>query len=104
MEEFSKQGTLATAGTGTVIATGTPVLGVFLSKVTTMRFHNLLAYTIDVYKYEALTSTTTLIYELNLSAGDTVTDTLTYALNEGDEIRVLSNISNTTYYANGILY
>ena len=102
MAEFSIQGVLST--TGTVLATGTPVIGTFLSYVSTMRFNNPSAYTLQLYKYEALTATTTLIYNLNLAAGDTVTDTLRYALNEGDQIKAYSNITGTTYYANGILY
>ena len=102
MEEFSVQGVLST--TGTVLATGTPAVDVFLSKVTSMRFNNPSAYTLQLYKYEALTATTRLIYNLSLAAGDTVTDTLTYALNEGDQIKAYSNITGTTYYANGLLY
>lgn len=102
MTEFSIQGTLSTSGT--VLATGTPVSGTLLTKVSSMRFNNSLAYTLQVYKYEAATLTTTLLYNLSLSAGDTVTDTLSYALNDGDQIKVYSNITGTTYYATGIIY
>lgn len=102
MAEFSVQGVLSTSGT--VLATGNAEVGSLLSKVFSMRFNNPAAYTLQVYKYEAATSTTTLLYNLSLTAGDTVTDTLAYALNEGDQIIAYSNIAGTTYYANGILY
>ena len=102
MAEFSVQGVLSTSGT--VLATGNAEVGSLLSKLFSMRFNNPAAYTLQVYKYEAATSTTTLLYNLSLTAGDTVTDTLAYALNEGDQIIAYSNIAGTTYYANGILY
>jgi hypothetical protein len=102
MGEFSIQGTLST--TGTVLATGTTSVNAILSKVMNLRFNNPLAYTIQLYKYDAATTTTTLLYNLSLSAGDTVTDNLTYALNPGDELKAFSNIVGTTYYAYGITY
>ena len=102
MTEFSVQGTLSTLGT--TLVTGTSGTAGFLSKLSTMRFNNPLNYTLQVYKYEASTATTILLYDLSLSGGDTVTDNLQYVLNEGDEIKAYSNIAGTTYYANGILY
>lgn len=100
MAEISIQGTLST--TGTVLLTGNG--STIKAKLMNMRFNNSLAYTLQVYKYEAETSTTTLLYDLSLSAGDTVTDNLMYALNNGDEIKAFSNIAGTTYYAYGITY
>lgn len=100
MGEFSKQGTLSV--TGTVLATGpVPALSI-LTKVLNLRFNNSLAYTLQLYKYEAATATTNLLYDLSLSAGDTVTDNFMYALNPGDTITAFSNIVGTTYYAYGI--
>jgi len=101
MAEFSIQGTLSI--TGTVLYTGATG-GALLSKITNLRFNNPIAYTVQLYKYEASTSTTTLIYNLSLSAGDTVTDNFTYALNPGDQLKAYSNIVGTTYYAYGITY
>jgi hypothetical protein len=100
MAEFSKQGILSI--TGTLLATGGA--NTIFTKVFNLRFNNPLAYTIQLYKYEAATTTTTLIYNLSLSAGDTVTDNFTYALNPGDELKAFSNIAGTTYYAYGIIY
>lgn len=102
MTEISIQGALSI--TGTVLATGAsgPVSG--LTKILNLRFNNSLAYTIQLYKYDAATTTTYLLYDLNLSAGDTVTDVFTYALNSGDQLTAFSNIVGTTYYAYGLSF
>jgi hypothetical protein len=102
MAEFSNQGVLAT--TGTVLISGSEVSSVLLAKMLSLRFNNALAYSIQLYKYEGKTATTTLIYDLSLAAGDTVTDNLAYALNPGDQLIAYSNIPGTTYYAYGITY
>jgi hypothetical protein len=102
MAEFSNQGTLSL--TGTALATGTKTVTGVLDKVMIMRFNNPLAYSIQLYRFEFLTSTTTLIYDLSLAAGDTVTDNLTYALNDGDQLIAYSNIPGTTYYTYGLNY
>ena len=101
MAEFSKQGDVAV--TGTVLCTGTGAVPL-LTKVISMRFNNPAAYDLKLEKYEALTSTTTTIYDLTLSAGDTVTDNLSYALNPGDQLIATSTVVGTTYYAYGIDY
>lgn len=98
MTEFSNQGELSI--TGTVLLTGGPPI-VVLDKLISLRFNNPLAYSVQLYKYEALTLTTTLIYNLNLSAGDTLTDNLIYVLNNGDQIIAYSNILGTSYYTYG---
>lgn len=101
MTEISNQGELSI--TGTVLLTGTLSTSI-LSRLITIRFNNQLAYDVQLYKYEALTTTTTLIYDLTLSAGDTLTDNLSYLLNNGDQIIAYSNILGTSYYAYGITY
>lgn len=101
MAEFSKQGDLSTSGT--VLYTGNSS-DTALSKIVSMRFNNPSAYTLLLEKYEAATATTTVIYDLSLSAGDTVTDNLVYALNPGDQLRATSDITGTTYYVYGIDY
>ena len=99
MTEISIQGELSI--TGTVLLTGGPSILV-LDKLIGIRFNNPLAYSVQLYKYEALTLTTTLIYNLNLSAGDTLTDNLVYVLNNGDQLIAYSNILGTSYYTYGI--
>jgi len=101
MAEISNQGELSI--TGTVLLTGGSST-VSLNKLLNIRFNNPLVYSVQLYKYEALTTTTTLIYDLTLSAGDTLTDNLTYALNNGDQIIAYSNILGTSYYIYGITY
>jgi hypothetical protein len=101
MAEFSKQGTLSTLGT--VLYTGTDSVGA-LSKIVSLRFNNPGAYDLKLAKVDYATSTVNTIYDLSLSAGDTLTDNLTYALNPGDQLIATSNIAGTTYYVYGIDY
>lgn len=101
MAEFTQQGDLSL--TGTVLYTGTSG-GVLFSRVINMRFNNPVAYDLKLEKYEASTSTTIVIYDLSLSAGDTVTDDLLYLLNPGDELIASSNVAGTTYYLYGMDY
>jgi hypothetical protein len=101
MAEFSNQGELSI--TGTILITGGSST-IALDKLVIIRLNNPLAYSVQLYKYEALTLTTTLIYDLNLSAGDTLTDNLAYLLNAGDQIIAYSNILGTSYYTYGITY
>jgi hypothetical protein len=99
MAEFSKQGDLSI--TGTTLFTGT---GSGLSKVILLRFNNPAAYDLKLEKFEFTTSSTIVVYDLSLSAGDTVTDGFLYALNPGDELIATSNIAGTTYYVYGTYY
>ena len=101
MTDFSNQGELSI--TGTILITG-GISTIALDKLVTIRLNNPLAYSVQLYKYEALTLTTTLIYNLNLSAGDTLTDSFSYALNAGDQLIAYSNILGTSYYTYGITY
>lgn len=95
MAEFTKQGTLST--TGTIIYTGTS--NSFLSKISTIRIHNPAAYVITLDIYNAATASTTNIYTVTLSAGDTLTDSFNYALGLGDQLIITSDIAGSTYYA-----
>jgi hypothetical protein len=94
--KFSNQGTLSTLGTTIHTA-----LDNNASELRYMRFNNALAYTLTVSKYTAATAATTQVYSVNLSAGDTITDSFPYFLNEGDYIRVTSSIAGTTFIAEG---
>ena len=103
MAEFTKEGVISTLGT--VLHTGaTPVSTTLLSKVVILRFNNPSAYGLTLEKYNANTLVTTTIYDLSLSAGDTVTDNLTYALAPNDELIATSSIAGTTYYIYGLDY
>ena len=95
MVEIVKQGQVSVMGT--VLYTGTASLPIV--KVINLRFNNPAAYTLRLDRYNAGTSNTETLYELTLSAGDTVTDPLVYPLNEGDQLIVSSNILVTVYYS-----
>jgi hypothetical protein len=100
MAEIVKQGEVNVAGTILYIGSANPVL----TKITTLRFYNPLAYVLTLERYDAISATSETLYELNLDPGDTVTDDLIYALKEGDELVVYSDIPGTTYYVYGIDY
>jgi hypothetical protein len=100
MAEFSSQGDVSILGT--LLATGS--LGTALTKVITLSFNNPLAYVLTLERYDAKTASTIVLYEINLAAGDTINDTLTYALNTGDTLTVYSDIPGTSYYIYGINY
>lgn len=100
MAEFVKQGEVDVAGTTLYIGSDSPVL----TKITTLRFYNPAAYVLALRRYDALSATSEIIYELTLGAGDTVTDDLLYALNPGDKLTVYSDIPGTTYYVYGVDY
>ena len=99
MAEFSAQGDVST--TGTVLYLGDRTAG-YLTKIFNIRFNNPAAYGLKLEKFESETSITTVIYDLSLAAGDTVTDNFVYALNPGDQLIATSNIVGTTYYIYGI--
>jgi hypothetical protein len=101
MAEFSKQGTIAV--TGTILHTGVE-RGVLsnISKVMTIRVNNPVAYDFTLTRYNAATATTVQLYDLTLSAGDTLTDNLIYALEAGDELIAYSNVVGTTYCLYGV--
>lgn len=94
--QFTNQGTLSTSGTIIHTAPDNNV-----SELRYMRFNNPLAYILTVSKYTASTTTTTQVYSVTLSAGDTITDSFPYFLNEGDYITVTSSVSGTTFIAEG---
>jgi len=101
MGEFTKTGKLSV--TGTVLAVGGPS-SAGLNRLFTVRFNNAVSYNIQIYIYEAGSATTNLMYALNLSAGDTVTDDFSYALNKGDQIIAYSSVVGTSYYIYGATY
>lgn len=100
MAEIIEQGELSLLGT--ILATGSA--STLSTKVLTMRFYNPLAYVLTIERYDAVSATSEVLYEFNLTAGDTVSDTLIYALKEGDKLTAYSDITGTTYYIYGIDY
>lgn len=101
MTEFSNQGEILT--TGTVLLTGT-LQDIIKDKILGIRFNNQSDYNIKLYRYDYVTASIILIYNLNLKAGDTLTDDLPYALNYGDQIIAYSDIPGTSYYTHGQIF
>ena len=81
--------------TGTIIFTGTTGK----STVYSLRFSNPAAYDITVSRHDSLAGTTLDLYSLSLAAGDIVTDSYSYMLNENDFIRVICSVPGTVYTA-----
>lgn len=92
MPNITLQGTLP-AGTAVIY---TAPIGTN-ANVTYIRFNNSSANTLTLKKYQASTTTLTPIYSLALAAGDTVSDSLVYALAPGDYVEVVTTAANTNY-------
>lgn len=99
--EFAIQGEIDFVA-GTVLYTGSD--NTLLTKILTLNFNNPAAYTLRLERYDSRSATTIVLYDLSLAAGDTVTDSLVYALNYGDTLTVYTSIAGTSYYAYGLDY
>jgi len=98
MGEFSKEG---------VLNTGRNVLYRNLSrtsigKILDLQINDPNGYTISVSIFDWATKTTILLYEKELDGGDTLTDELDYAFNQGDELIVNTTSPTTSYYIHGL--
>lgn len=92
--KFTNQGTLSVSGTILHTAPDNNV-----SEIRLLRFNNPSAYTLTLKKYTS--GSPTQIYSINLAAGDTITDSFTYFLNENDYIEATSSVSGTTFIVEG---
>jgi len=99
MQEFSLQGQLSTTGTRFF-----SVPEKNISKVTSIRFNNPAAYNLTLAKYDTRTKTLVNIYNLSLSAGDTVTDSYVYFLEANEYLVATSSVPGTTFILNGVTY
>lgn len=86
MAEIIEQGEVDV--TGTVLYTGS-LSSVSSTKILQLKFYNPLAYVLTLERYDAATATSKILYSLTLDAGDSVTDSATYALKEGDRKSVV---------------
>jgi hypothetical protein len=75
----------------------------YVADLLSIRFNNSKAYTLTVSKYSQATQSASVLYSLNLSAGDTVTDNFPYYLDSGDYLIATSSISGTHYTIVGTL-
>jgi hypothetical protein len=60
-------------------------------------FNSPVSYEIKIYKQLKTNNQRSLIYKLELDAGDIVTDTSKYVLNPGDSLYAISDSSQTNY-------
>ena len=65
--------------------------------VMSMRVNHLSACTLAFSFYDASLATTTAIYQVSLAAGDILTDTFPYYLNEGDKITATSTPTGASF-------
>jgi len=96
---ISYQGVL-TAGDTTIFTV--PSLKMYA--VSALRVNNPLAYDFTLKIYQFSTNTTISIYDLALSAGDTVTDNYIYYLDVNDQLILNSSIPNTSYIISVLTY
>lgn len=87
------QGSIPTGCTGTKITASSS--GIVINLII---INNSANYDITVSIYRKSLNSTVPLYSFELDAGDSVRDTQTYTLSEGDYIQLISNISGTTYY------
>ena len=90
---------------GTVSLVGTTILEIpqyQTVQVTGIRFNNAAAYDLKLEKFDFATGTTLTIYDLTLSAGDTVTDDFPYIMTVNDKLIATSSIAGTTFFVNAI--
>lgn len=70
--------------------------------VITLRVNDPSAYTISVSILNWKSKVKTLLYEKELDGGDTLTDTINYSFNQGDELYVTTNSATTACLISGI--
>jgi hypothetical protein len=95
---ISKSGNVSTLETKLYIVPAN-----YVADLLSLRFNNSKAYTLTVSKYTQATKSASILYTLNLSAGDTVTDNFPYYLDSGDYLTATSSISGTHYTIVGTL-
>ena len=96
--QFANAGQLSILGT--VIHTGATSNG--LSIISHLKFNNTIPYVLTLSIYKADTAITTVLYTLNLAAGDIVTDDVNYGLEFGDQLIATSSVAGTNYYVLGL--
>lgn len=73
-----------------------------ISKILDFRVNDPNGYTISVSIFDWSAKNTILLYEKELDGGDTLTDTIDFTFDQGDEFIVETSSPTTSYYINGI--
>lgn len=69
-------------------------------KITLIKYFNPLAYNISLVKYQDAIASSVMLYDLTLAAGDAVTDSNTYILQQNDYIEIIDSVGGTNYLVN----
>jgi len=88
------QGEIATDGSTNIVATkiSTFVTTIIITNITD-------PYSFTLYRVSKLdTKNPIALYQFTLDAGDTIRDSQSYILNEGDYLNLVSDVQGTTYY------
>jgi hypothetical protein len=86
--------------TGRVSTSGSAIYVVPIDRnaeVTSMLFNSPIDYEIKIYRQIRLNNQRSLIYKLDLNAGDVITDRSSYALNPGDSLYAVSSSDQTNF-------
>ena len=94
MKAISRGGTVSI--TETILLTNSQFKENFI-QLRLVKFTNIAAFTIILFKYIDRTKTSIPIYTLNLEAGDTIFDSTNYTLGIGESLRASCDITNTTF-------
>lgn len=90
MENNIIQGEIALDGSTKIVATSSAII------VTSIIVNNLSEdYSFILYRGS---NNIVPIYRFDLDAGDTIRDSEEYVLNPGEYLKLVTNVSNTTYY------
>lgn len=95
-QKFSNYGSLALAGT---IIHEAPANN--SSVVKSIRFNNSSSCAITLSHYDSSTATTSVIYTVNLSSGDIMTDTFPFYLEAGDRLIATPTSIGTSFTIEG---
>ena len=98
MAEFSKVGVLS-IGDNLIYKN---VSRTTVGKILELRVNNPVAYIVTVSIFDWKEKKTVTLYQKELDAGDTLTDTFNFVFNQGDALIVNTSSATTSYYIHGI--
>lgn len=98
MGVFSKEGVLK-VGRNVLY---TNLSRIAIGKILDLRLNDPNGYIISVSIFDWEAKNTIVLYEKDLDGGDTLTDELDFAFNQGDELIITTTSPTTSYYIHGI--
>lgn len=98
MAEFSKVGVL-NVGDNLIYKN---VSRTTVGKILDLRVNDPNAYVVSVSIFDWKEKNTVVLYQKQLNAGDTLTDTFNFVFNQGDALIVNTTSATTSYYIHGL--